>query len=184
MTAITEAPAEPELIPLEQLSRRLERAVRKHGHPDHREHLLARIKAGPEHPADRKASGLTRLDTVVFCRQVLMAVPRDGRCARDREAAAECEPRCPACLTADADRSTLAGLIAAELDEMEAQLTAEMTGTACEDPEPSGGAWWAHCSHCGTRYQCSRSQTRFCGATCRKAAQRARQKAAGQPVPG
>lgn len=94
--------------------------------------------------------------------------------------AGTCDPPCSPCQDHAAEHATLLDLIAHELEEMETQLIAESAGETYEETcHPAEGAWWAYCGQCGTRFQAARTQSRFCGATCRKAARRARDRAAG-----
>jgi hypothetical protein len=181
MTATAEAPPESQVIPLDMLSQRIERAVNRLQPPDKRPRLLRRLRHGPEYPLDTRAAELTRGDAIAFCRQVMSSLEPDEYCEVPRSEAATCEPdTCVPCKAHAHARAILLDLIAHELDEMEAQLIAESAGEVYEEIcHPAEGAWWAYCSHCGTRFQTARSQTQFCGATCRKAAQRARDRAAG-----
>lgn len=179
--AVIEAQPEPEVIPLEVLSRRIDRAVSRYPRPDKRPRMLQRLRYGPDYPLDTTATELSREDVIAFACQVMASLGPEEHCTvpRSRQAV-PCDPPCEPCQAHAAAYATLAGLIAHELDEMEAQLIAEQAGEVYEETcHPAEGAWWAYCSHCGTRFQTTRSQTRFCGATCRKAAQRARDRAAG-----
>lgn len=65
MTFTAEIQAEPELIPLDALRSRLERAINRHQPSDHRDRLLGRLRAGPEFDYDPRQP-LTRGQAVRF----------------------------------------------------------------------------------------------------------------------
>lgn len=177
----SQALPEPQVIPLDQLSLRIERAVSRLQPSDKRPRLLRRLTSGPDYPLDPRAAELSRDDAIVFTLQVMMSLEPNEPCTADRTQAATCQPdTCDPCRDHKAEHAALAELVAHELDELEAQLAADAAGESYEETcHPAEGAWWAHCAQCGTRFQASKAQTRFCGATCRKAAQRARDRAAG-----
>jgi hypothetical protein len=171
METATQALSEPQVIPLDQLSRRIERAVSRLQPSDKRPRLVHRLKSGPDYPLDPRAAELTRDEAITFTLQVMMSLEPDELCTADRTKAATCRPdTCAPCRDHMAGYAALTELVAHELDELEAELS----GLAETEPvSPDPAKWYVHCQDCGQRFLTSSPLARYCTDACRKRSSRA-----------